>query len=360
MKKWQKDHTEMIAHVDSLETRPEHLTSYLTPNKHFFVCNHVNTPLIDPAAYRLRVGGDGVRRPISLSYSALQQLPSRTVIAYLECAGSQRRMFNEILGKEPKSADFAMTPWLLGGVGNAVWTGVSLRTVLEMADFDPRAVDVNAQGLDKLAPEGGVNRPIPLEKALDPDTMLVYFMNGEPIPPDHGFPVRLLVPGWIGSNSIKWVGSITVSTQKQWVSRNTEHYVYIGPEWSPDEHAPAQGGTITTQNIKSSLALPWKAQLQTGRQLLRGIARSPHAIITQVEWSADGGESWQLATLLPPILKYAWVRFEFAWDAPVGKHTIMTRATDAEGNVQPMQIPFNREGYLFNMVYPHPVIVGHE
>lgn len=356
-KPWQKDDTPFVIHENNLETRPEHLTGYLTPNQNFFVCTHTQTPVVDPAGYRLKIGGDGVVKPLELGYEAILRLPSRTVIAYLECAGNQRHLFKEVLGETPTSDTFSMTPWLLGGVGNAVWTGVSLKTILELTGLKPEAVDINAKGLDTDAPEGGVNRPLSIEKALDPDTILAYFMNGEPLPPDHGFPLRLVVPGWIGSNSIKWLGSITVSTMKTWVSRNTEHYVFIGPDWPPDEYAPAEGGTITTQNIKSSLSLPWAAELPAGHQVIRGIARSPHAPIARVTWSANGGGNWQEAALIPPNIKYAWVRFELTWEATPGKHFLMTRAFDEAGNVQPMRIPFNREGYLFNMVYPHPVVV---
>lgn len=360
-KAWQKDDTPFKLHSTSLETKVEQMQGYITPNKHFFMCNQVQSPTIDLSTYRLQIEGDGIEQPLELSFEALLKLPSRTLIAYLECAGSQRNLFTEVMGEEMASGgEFDLTPWMLGGVGNAIWTGVSLRTVLEMAGVKADAVDVNAKGLDQDAPEGGVSRPIPLAKALDPDTMLAYFMNGEPLPPDHGFPVRLLVPGWIGSNSVKWVGSITVSTEKVWVSRNTEHYVYIAPEWPAETYAPAHGAPITTQNIKSSLALPWNAPLSAGSQLMRGIARSPHAPIERVEWSADGGNTWQNATIVSPNLKYAWVRFEFTWDAPLGDHTIMTRAYDIEGNTQPMKMPFNKEGYLFNMVYPHPVIVRKE
>ena len=356
-KPWKKDTTDFVEHPASLELNAELLRDFITPNHRFFVCNHVPTPTVSTDGYTLKVGGDGIEQPLELSYEALLKLPSRSVISYLECAGSQRNLYLETMGKQSKSDDFAMTPWMLGGVGNAVWTGVSLRTVLEMAGVKADAVDVNAQGLDTDAPEGGVNRPIPLAKALDPDTLIAYFMNGDPLPPDHGYPLRLIVPGWVGTNSVKWLGSITVSTEKVWCSRNIEHYVFIGDEWPPEQYAPALGAPITTQNIKSSLALPWKAELSVGKQVMRGVARSPHAIIEKVEWSCDDGATWQAATLVPPLMQYAWARFEFEWDAPAGKHTIMTRATDVAGNTQPMTQPFNREGYLFNRVYAHPVTV---
>lgn len=343
--------------MGSLETKPELLTDFITPNDKFFVCKMVDSPTIDLATFTLKIGGNGVRKPLALSYDALLKLPSYTVISYLECAGNHRDLFDRVMGRsieEPEDG-FGMTKWLTGGVGNAVWTGVSLRTLLELADLDPATVEVNAKGLDAEAPEGGVNRPIPIEKALDPNTIVAYHMNSEPLPLDNGFPLRLIVPGWVGTNSIKWLGEIIASKEPIKVDRNTKHYVFIGPEWEPD--GDVLGELITTQNINSSLALAWNARKSAGKQLIRGNARSPLAPIAKVEWSADNGATWQEATLIPPNLKYSWCRFEFEWDAPVGQHALMTRATDEDGNTQPIQHPFNAEGYLFNMVFPHPVIV---
>ena len=356
-KPWQKDPAPFIDHGESLETKPELLTDFITPNSKFFVCNETYTPSIDLSGYSLKVGGDGVTNPLELSYEAVLKLPSHTVISYLECAGNLRRLYEDVLeGELPDDQEFGSLRWTIGGVGNAVWTGVSIRTLLEMAGLKSDAIAVNGKGLDSDSAEGGVSRPMPIDKALDPDTILAYHMNGETLPPDHGFPFRLIVPGWIGTNSVKWVGEILASTAEIHVRRNTEHYVFIGPEWEPGEHT--LGELITTQNIKSTLALAWNAELERGKQIVKGNGRSPHAPISKVEWSADGGKTWQEARLIPPNLKYAWVRFEFEWDAHPGHHVLMTRATDEAGNSQPMKHPFNLEGYLFNMVYPHPVKVN--
>ncbi len=343
---------------DSLETKPELLTDYITPNDKFFVCKATEgSPRVDLETYALKVHGDGIGKPLALTYDAIMKLPSHTVISYLECAGNHRDLFDLVMGTpiQPAADGFGMTKWLTGGVGNAVWTGVSLRTILQMAGLDPATVAVNAKGLDADAPEGGVSRPIPIEKALDPDTILAYHMNGEPLPIDNGFPFRLIVPGWVGTNSVKWVGEITASKSDIKVERNTIHYVFIGPEWEPD--GDVLGGLITTQNIKSSLALAWNQELPSGKQIIRGNARSPHDPIEKVEWSDDGGATWNDATLIPPNLKYAWCRFEFEWDAKPGQQALMTRATDTAGNTQPLEHPFNAEGYLFNMVFGHPVSV---
>lgn len=352
-----KDRSNLKELGDSFETNPEVHSSFLTPTKQFFICaDEGGTPLIGTDTYVLRVEGNAVETPLELTYQALLNLPSHSLIAFLECAGSQRNLFKEIMGKPAQSENFFMTPWMLGGVGNAVWTGVKLKTILEMTDVKANAAFVNAKGLDKGSPEGGVSRPIPIETALDDDTLLAYFMNGEPLTADHGFPVRLLVPGWIGSNSVKWVGSIMVSSTEIWVNRNTQNYVFIGPDWPAENYVPARGAPITKQNIKSSLALSWNAELAAGKHTLRGVARSANQI-TRVEWSDDAGTSWQDARLLKPRLRHAWVRFELEWEAQAGQKSIMTRAYDDAGDVQPMKIPFNKEGYLFNAVYEHPIKV---
>lgn len=355
---FQKDMRFFHRRADSLETKPELLTEFITPNEQFFVCSETSSPVLAPETYTLKIEGDGVGKPLALSYESILKLPSHSVTAYLECAGNHRDLFDRVMNRPvAESPDgFGMTKWLTGGVGNAIWTGVPLKVLLELAELDPEAIVVNAKGLDEEAAEGGVSRPMSLEKAMDPDTILAYHMNGEPLPLDNGYPFRLIVPGYVGTNSVKWVGTITASKSEIKVDRNTKHYVFIGPEWEPD--GDVLGELITTQNIKSSLALPWGGSIPTGPQKIKGNARSPHAPIAQVEWSDDNGATWHPATLIPPNLKYSWCLFEFEWDAPIGRQTLMTRATDKAGNTQPMEQPFNEEGYLFNMVFPHPVKVA--
>ena len=193
---WVKDPTPFIRHPTNLETRLESLTGLLTPNDLFFVRNHAPTPRIDATTYRLRVEGDAVARPLELSYEDLLRLQSHSVIAYLECAGNWRSFYDKVLGQVASGGQ-----WGTGGVSCASWSGVSLGTVLDLAGVRDTARDVNIVGLD----DGGFERPMSLAKAMDSDTLLAYSMNGETLPPDHGFPVRAVVPGWAGSNSVKWV-----------------------------------------------------------------------------------------------------------------------------------------------------------
>ena len=242
------------------------------------------------------------------------------------------------------------------GGSNGKWVGASLRDVLTLAGIKDKASSVLLAGLDKDSPEGGFRRALPVEKAMHPDTLLTYSLNGEDLPRDHGYPVRALVPGWVGSSYIKWPGRIVVSSQPQWTRNNTTSYVLIGDEF-PTE-GEANGQVVDVQNIKSALALPWPAELTAGRNRIHGYAHSPHGPIALVQWSADGGVAWGDTALTTPQVQYSWARFDFTWDAEPGERVIMTRATDSEGNTQPDRIPFNEKGYLFNQPVPHPVRVS--
>lgn len=345
---WVKDPTPFIQHPTNLETRLEDITGFLTPNSLFFVRNHAPTPRIDPVTYRLRVEGNAIERSLDLTYDDLLALPSHTTIAYLECAGNWRGFFDTVVGRAASGGQ-----WGTGAVGCASWTGISLASVLERAGVRSDATTVNLVGLD----QGAFERPMPIEKALDRDTLLAYSMNGEPLPPDHGFPIRAVVPGWAGGSNIKWIGRIVVSSEQIWTKNNTTSYVLIGDDWPRDEYEPAQGAPITTLNVKSALALPWPASLRAGSQRLRGFAYSPHGKIARVQWSIDGG-GWRNARILNPVLPHAWVRFEIAWNATAGDHTMRVRATDELGNTQPDSVPFNEKGYLLNIPLPHPVQVA--
>lgn len=319
---------------------------YMTPNANFFIRNHTRTPTIDLATWRLRIEGSGVESPLALSYDELLRLPAVKVQRYVECAGNGRSFFETIGGRRAEG-----TQWKLGAIGVAEWTGVPLRELLQRARLKSTARDVMPEGLDDLR----VRRPMPLEKALADDTLLVYQMNGEPLPPDHGFPVRVLAPGWIGVQNIKWVGRIEVSEQPLYSPWNTESYVLIGPDYQPQ--GPARGPILTLQNVKSALELPWPAELRAGQQTVTGRSWSPVAPIAKVEYSLDDGRTWQEARLEGPNLAAAWARWSFAWDARPGTYGIRIRASDAQGNTQPETVPFNQQGYLYNGIVSHPVTV---
>jgi sulfane dehydrogenase subunit SoxC len=348
---WFKDTTALIERGSNLETKLENLHGFLTPNDLFFVRNHSVSVDIDPDEWRLVVEGDGIETPLELTYQDILNLPSRTVFAYLECAGNHRSFFDTVNGTPAEG-----TQWLTGAISNGEWSGASVRDILTLAGIKDEAVDVLFIGLDVESPEEGFRRVLPVEKALDPDTLLAYTLNGAPLPKDHGYPVRALVPGWVGSSSVKWLGRIEVSTKKIWTRNNTSSYVLIGDDYAAE--GEAEGPAVTTQSIKSALALPWPAELAAGTHQLRGFAHSPVGGIEKVEWSADGGETWNEATLIDPQVQYSWVRFEFEWEAEPGEYTILTRAIDVEGNAQRDEVPFNEQGYLFNQPLPHPITVA--
>jgi sulfane dehydrogenase subunit SoxC len=320
---------------------------YLVPNDLFFVRNHTRTPRLDVATWRLQVEGSGVERPLELRYDDLLAMPSLSVIRYIECAGNGRSFFQTAYGKQAQG-----TQWKLGAIGVAEWTGVPLREILERAGLKGTARDIMVEGLD----DSHVRRPIPITKAFAEDTLLVYAMNGDTLPPDHGFPLRLLTPGWVGIANIKWVGRLEVSEQPLFSYWNTETYILLGPDYQANP--PAKGPILSTQSLKSALELAADAHLRPGHQVIKGRAWSPFGPITRVMVSVDQGQTWQPARLQEPNIARAWVRWDLAWDAQPGHYPLTVRATDEAGNTQPDSVLWNEQGYLYNALIHHPVQVS--
>jgi DMSO/TMAO reductase YedYZ molybdopterin-dependent catalytic subunit len=355
---------------------------YLTPVEKFFVRNHTATEAIDPLRYRLNVFGSGLDDPNGRSFSLreLRAMPSETRIAFMECAGNGRSFFgSQQRTPAPGSA------WKLGAVGVAKWHGVPLREVLERAGIKSSAVDVMPQGLDSEVITNGVNeghvrRPLPVAKALD-DALLAYGMNGAALPPDHGAPVRLVVPGWVGVASTKWLGQIEVADVPLYSPWNTTQYRMIGPEY------PADSPPLTKQAVKSAFELPMPAALPAGKTIrlhgrswsgsgtIKRVEVYPEAVSTAVgpvynavptgpgaHQSGRSGptpEAWRPAKLESPNEPQAWVRWSFDWTPPgPGSYQLRARATDQTGQKQPETVPFNKNGYLFWAVVRHPVTVA--
>ncbi|GAB1692514.1 sulfite oxidase [Krasilnikovia sp. M28-CT-15] len=324
---------------------------HLVPVDRFFVRNHTRTPVIDAGYWRLEVTGPGLRGgPVSFSYRDLRRLPAETLTVPVECAGNARSYFTSQQGQTVTG-----TAWHLGAIGVARWRGVRLGTVLRRAGLSSRAVDVLPVGLDPNFVTGGVDlgpvrRPIPVRKALH-DVLLAYEMNGEPLPPDHGHPVRLVVPGWIGIASIKWVGRIEVSDQPLFSPWNTQFYRLFGPSF------PADGQPFDEQVVKSAFELDPEAVLPAGRPVrLTGRSWSPHAAIRRVEVSTDSGATWRRADLIGPGV--GWQRWELTWRPRTpGRTELLARAVDERGNAQPDATTLNTLGYLFDAVVRHPVTV---
>jgi DMSO/TMAO reductase YedYZ molybdopterin-dependent catalytic subunit len=332
---------------------------YTIPNERFFVRDHTLTPTIDASTWRLSVFGTGLEdapdanHPVQFTYQDLLRMPEHKLTCFVECAGNGRSYFASQQGTPAGG-----TQWHLGAIGVAEWRGVRLSEVLRRAGIQRNAVDVMPSGLDPTVVSGGVDaghvrRPMPASKAVD-DVLLAYAMNDEPLPLDHGFPLRVVVPGWVGIASIKWVGQIEVSATPLYSLWNTAQYRFIGPTY------PVDAPPLTNQPIKSAFELARGAtfpagvpQELTGRSWT-GTGRDIH----RVEVSADGGATWERAKLHGPRHDQAWARWSFRWtpDAP-GAYTLMARATDKDGTTQPETVPFNTGGYLFGAVVEHPVTV---
>jgi DMSO/TMAO reductase YedYZ molybdopterin-dependent catalytic subunit len=347
-----------IVHGTNAEMRWEAMAGQgsRVPVDRFFVRNHTRTPTIDQSTWRLQVEGGGLRDPKGTSFTLgdLRKLPSHQVTAFIECAGNGRSFYASQQGTPATG-----TPWLLGGIGLATWRGVKLSTVLQRAGLTKHAVDVMPEGLDPTVVSGGqdlghVRRPLPISKALD-DVLIAYEMNGRPLLPDHGFPARLVVPNWVGIASVKWLGRIQVSTQPLSSPWNTQLYRLFGPSYPPEGSPP-----LTNQVTKSAFELPWDATFRAGRtHVLTGRAWSGTAKrIRRVEVSTDDGRTWRRAQLRGRGTSEGWQEWHAFWRPEgAGAYNLMARATDEEGHAQPPTTPFNTQGYLFDAVVRHPVVV---
>jgi DMSO/TMAO reductase YedYZ molybdopterin-dependent catalytic subunit len=329
----------------------EALEHDLTPAGLHYLLIHYDIPAVDAAAWRLEVGGH-VDTELSLTLGDLLALAARTEAVTLECAGNGRAQ----LSPRPISQ-----PWLLEAVGTAEWTGVPLRTVLEQAGIGGEALEVSFRGLDRGV-EGGeeqaYERSLPLADALRDEVLLAYEMNGESLPPQHGFPLRLVVPGWYGMTSVKWLDRITVLDRPFTGYQQRQSYRV--------RQRPEEEGEPVSRMLPRSLMIPpgipdfatRERRIAMGRVRVRGRAWSGFGAIARVEASADGGETWSDAELGPQPSRWAWRAWEWEWDAErAGVHELCCRATDEEGNVQPVAAPWNLGGYANNEVHRVPVVV---
>ena len=316
----------------------------LTPVGLHYLLTHYDIPAVDPEAWRLEIGGC-VERPLSLSLSQLRERDAVTLPVTLECAGNGRaRMVPRPLSQ----------PWLTEAVGTAEWTGVALAPLLAEAGLRDDAVELIFSGLDRGV-EGGVEqtyeRSLPRAEALGPDALLAYAVNGLPLPPQHGAPLRLVIAGWYGMAHVKWLAAITAVTEPFEGYQNKVGYrLYDGVDLD---------GTPVTRIMPRSLTIPpgipdfftRERYLDAGPCLLEGRAWSGWGPIERVEVSVDGGAGWQDAELGEQLGVRAWRGWSYAWeDPPPGSHEICSRATDAAGNVQPVEPPWNLKGFANNAV----------
>jgi DMSO/TMAO reductase YedYZ molybdopterin-dependent catalytic subunit len=325
----------------NFESRPDLFSGLVTPNELFFIRS--NGPVsveIDPDTWRLNVAGQ-VERELSLSLADLQAMPARTVTAFLECSGNSRSRF------PADPAPVEGTSWDNGAVGNATWTGTSLANVLEQAGIRNGAVEVVSQGGDFE----GMRRSLPIDVARDPDVLLAWEMNSQPLPAPHGGPVRLLVPGWGAIASTKWLSGLDVINYPFEGHYQTDLYVLYDERGAPT-------GPVTRMPVKSLITVPQGSVAVTrGRQTIIGYAWSGYGGVATVEVSTDGGRTWAEADIVDEAGPYSWVRFACEWDAEPGPALLQSRATDAEGNTQPERAIWNAKGYQMNGIYEIPVFV---
>jgi DMSO/TMAO reductase YedYZ molybdopterin-dependent catalytic subunit len=331
---------------------------YLTPQSRLFVRNHTRTPQVDRTTYALRLYGDGLATPraegeaLSLSFADLQRLPHHELTAVVECTGNGRSHFRTQQGQTVSG-----TAWTLGAVGTVRWSGVRLRDVLGAVGLSPDAVSIQATGLDDPFVSGGtdygrVRRPFPVEKALD-DALLAWGINGEDLLPDHGYPLRLVLPGWVGIASIKWLGSLEVSTTQLTSPWNTTFYRMVGPDW------PVDSPPLTVNPVRSAWELAPDQVLPSRPVTLTGRSWSGAGRITRVSVSLDGGARWRPAVLdRRSREEEGWTQWSVRWGNPRrGRHELLARATDEHGRTQPLVAAFNTQGYFFDAVVRHPVQV---
>lgn len=320
----------------------------VTPNDRMFVRNNLLTPDIDVAQHRLTVKGL-VDREVSFSVDELRKLfPVVTLQGMLECAGSGRAAY---------SPTASGTPWLAtGGMGCPKWTGVRLRDVLRAAGIKPNAAHVAGQGGDfgVIATAAPVIRSVPLAKALDEHTLVAFGMNDGPLPKVHGYPLRLVVPGWVGSASTKWLNTITVLDAPFKGTYMDSSYRIPRHPVRPGEKMPPDAVSTEAWPVKSMITSPApNAVFKVGRPLLvEGRAWVGEGDIDRVDVSFNEGATWQRAAINAGGDKYAWrvFSFEFVPRAP-GYATVLARATDDRGRVQPIVSTWNPLGYFWNGIH---------
>lgn len=335
--------------------------AYRTPVSRLFVRNHTRTPVVDPSTYVLRLFGDALATPraeadaLSLTLEDLKRLPRHEHTAVLECTGNGRSFFTT--QQHQSVSGTAWTLGAVGAVGTVRWTGVRLRDVLASVGIAPDAVSIQATGLDDPYVSGGVDygrvrRPFPVAKALD-DAILAWGMNGEDLLPDHGFPLRLVLPGWVGIASIKWLGSLEVSRTELTSPWNTTFYRMTGPAW------PADAPPLTVNPVRSAWELAAGASLPSRPVTLTGRSWSGAGRITRVSVSLDGGARWRPAVLDRRSREdQGWTQWSVRWADPrPGSHELLARATDDQGRTQPLEATYNTQGYFFDAVVRHPVTV---
>ncbi|MDQ6694019.1 MAG: sulfite oxidase [Chloroflexota bacterium] len=316
------------------------LREQITPTERFYVRNNFTVPDLAPEDWRLLIDG-AVDKQVTLTLRELQALPSRTFSATMECAGNGRTAFAPLPEGEP---------WNLGAVSTALWRGVPVCQVLQLAGLTDAVVEVLFEGADKGMREGldaeiHFARSLQRSKALEPDTLLVYEFNGAPLPANHGGPVRLLVPDWYGMASVKWVTHITALEQAFTGYFQSARYVLEEPGSNTTK-------PVREMHVRALTTSPIQGELLAyGPYIITGVAWSGAGPIKSVEVSVQPEGGWHRATLLGESTPHTWRQWQFQWEPPrPGRYVVRARATDEQGNTQPDIAPWNRLGYMNNAI----------
>jgi DMSO/TMAO reductase YedYZ molybdopterin-dependent catalytic subunit len=340
---------------NNLEMPFDQLGDFITPAEFFYIRSHFPTPEMDPIAYRLSIEG-AVRDKLRLSYADIRAMPSRTCIATLECAGNSRVF---LVPPAPGAQ------WELGAVGNAEWTGVPLSILLERAGLDDDVCDIVLEGADRGVPKEEPKPPdpityirsIPRKRAMESDVLIAYHMNGRDLTPDHGYPLRAIVPGHYGMAWVKWLTNIIATTEPFQGYWQTSDYAY----WQESEVGPIRR-PLAEMNLKSQIARPRVYErLEPNRPYtIFGAAWAGDTDVAEIWISLDGGASWVRGDFLDPINRHAWRRWKYDWITPAqpGRYTLLSRATDADQRTQPDRHDPNFGSYVINHPLPIEVFVA--
>lgn len=339
-------HPSMIFHSrkpEDLEMPLDGFLQAITPIDLFYVRSHHYTPTVEAESFSLKVSGE-VGTPVALSLKDLKKMPRIELVGVMECAGNGRSFYSPRLPG---------LQWSHGGVGNARWAGVRLADVLKKAGVKASAKHILFDGAD--VPVGTMpkfQRTIPIKKALDPDTMLAFEMNGQPLPQSHGAPLRVVVPGWGGDCWVKWLTGIQALDKEFEGFFMKTGYRHPGKGVPPGTAVdPAQMKPVESMRVKSVIATPKDSIVfPQGMSRVAGAAWSGEVPLAKVEVSLDGGRSWNPARLTSSNGRWGWQTWDYAWNATPGSYRIQARATDASGYTQPSEQEWNPSGYLWNAV----------
>ena len=349
----------------------------ITPTGMHYLLIHFDIPEVEADKYRLEVGGL-VSRPLTLTLDDIKKRPSTTIAVTMECAGNGRALL------EPRPLS---QPWLVEAIGTAEWTGTPLRGVLEEAGLDSNAVEVLFTGLDQGVQGGEVQyyqRSLSIADATREEVLLAYGMNGEALQPQHGYPLRLLVPGWYGMTSVKWLHRIEAISEPFQGYQMAHTYRYAQSRDDPGEPVdlirvralmipPGIPDFMTRTRVAKSgpvrlTGRAWAGRLGVSRVEVSAVPTSHSSPASAVMLPshpsqpptltlAGDGPTWHDAQLGDAVSPYAWREWSYQWEAPPGRYSLCVRATDTEGNVQPVPQPWNFQGMGNNMVQWVDVVV---